>query len=50
MNMSVLTDYNESQHPDRCVWWEAVNKNTGSADYHAHTKKKIIEIIDNKAQ
>lgn len=37
-------------HPDHCVWWEAVNKNTDSADYHAHTKRKLIEIIDNKTQ
>ena len=34
-------------HPDHCVWWEAVDKNTGCADYHATTKKKIMEMIDN---
>ena len=34
-------------HPDHCVWWEAVNIETGCADYHAHTKKRLMEIIDN---
>lgn len=36
--------------PDRCVWWEAVNMDTGCADFHAHTKKRIIEMIDNEKQ
>mgnify|MGYP004467056817 FL=1 len=36
--------------PEQSVWWEAVNKSTENADYHAHTKRKLIEIIDNKVQ
>lgn len=32
--------------PDHCIWWEAVNEETGCADYHAHTKKEIIDMID----
>lgn len=34
--------------PDHCIWWEAVNKKTGCADYHATTKKDIIKLIDKK--
>ena len=34
--------------PEQGVWWEAVNKSTGNADHHAHTKKKLMEIIDDK--
>lgn len=26
-------------HPDHCIWWEAVNMETGCADYHANTKR-----------
>lgn len=33
-------------HPDHCVWWEAVNSETQCADFHAHTKKELIELID----
>lgn len=33
-------------HPDHCIWWEAVNENTGCADYHATTKNEIIRMID----
>lgn len=32
--------------PDHCIWWEAVNIEMGCADYHAHTKKELIELID----
>lgn len=32
--------------PDKCVWWEAVNEETGCADYHAQTKKEIMNMID----
>ena len=32
--------------PEHCTWWEAVNIETGCADYHAHTKKEIMELID----
>lgn len=32
--------------PDHCVWWEAVNLQTGCADYHANTKKGLVELID----
>lgn len=35
---------------DHCVWWEAVNKSIGNADYNAHTKKDLMKMIDNKAQ
>ena len=34
-------------HPDHCVWWEAVDLKTGCADYHANTKKELMELIDN---
>jgi hypothetical protein len=30
----------------RGVLWEAVNKDTGCADYHASTKYRILEMID----
>lgn len=33
-------------HPDHCVWWEAVNIQTGCADYHANTKKGLMKAID----
>ncbi len=33
-------------HPDKCVWWEAVDLKTGCADFHAHTKKEIKKLID----
>lgn len=29
--------------PDKCIWWEAVNKKTGEADFHEHTKSEIIK-------
>lgn len=32
--------------PDKCIWWEAVNIETGCADYHAHTKREIKKLID----
>lgn len=32
--------------PDHCIWWEAVDIKTGCADYHANTKKEIIEMIE----
>lgn len=35
-------------HPDHCIWWEAVNIDTGCADYHANTKKVIMGLIDKK--
>lgn len=31
--------------PDKCIWWEAVNKNTGEADYRAHTKRDLLQNI-----
>jgi hypothetical protein len=34
--------------PDKSVWWEAVDLKTGFADYHAHTKRDIKRLIDNK--
>lgn len=34
--------------PDRCVWWEATNIETGCADYHANTKREIMKMIDAK--
>lgn len=36
--------------PDRCVWWEATNIETGCADYHAHTKREIMKMIDTKGR
>lgn len=33
-------------HPDHCVWWEATNIETGCADYHANTKKELMDMID----
>lgn len=39
--------YNVGYHaPDRCIWWEAVNIETGCADYHATTKRQIKKMID----
>lgn len=32
--------------PDKCYWWEAVNIETGCADYHEHTLRDIIDRID----
>ena len=32
--------------PDHSVYWEAVNKITHNTDYHAHTKKGLIQLID----
>ncbi len=32
--------------PDKCIWWEAVNLQTGCADYHAHRKRDLIYLID----
>ena len=32
--------------PERCCMWEAVNIETGNADFHAKTKKQLIEFID----
>ena len=32
--------------PDHCIWWEAVDMKTGCADYHATTKKFLMEQID----
>ena len=32
--------------PDHCIQWEAVDIKTGCADYHANTKKEIIEMIE----
>ena len=32
--------------PDHCIWWEAVDMKTGCADYHAITKKFLMEQID----
>lgn len=36
--------------PDKCVWWEAVHKSTGCADYHATTKRGIKHLIDTGAE
>jgi len=32
--------------PDKSHWWEAINLATGCADYHAHTKREIKDLID----
>jgi hypothetical protein len=32
--------------PDKCIWWEAVNDETGCADFHAHRLKDIIQMIN----
>lgn len=32
--------------PDKCNWWEAVDVKTGCADFHAHTKRDIKQLID----
>ena len=29
--------------PDHCVWWESVDMQTECADYHATTKKFLME-------
>jgi hypothetical protein len=28
------------------VWWQAISKLNGGADFHAHTKKELMEEID----
>lgn len=33
-------------HPDHCIWWQAINMETGCADYSCHTKRELIEEID----
>lgn len=33
--------------PDKCIWWQAVDIETGCADFHNTTKKALkIEIDD----
>jgi len=32
--------------PDKCIWWEAVNNETGNADFHAKRLKDIIPMIN----
>ena len=32
--------------PDKCVLWEAVNDETGEADFHAKRLKDIIAMIN----
>lgn len=36
--------------PDKCVWWEAINLKTQNADYHAHTKKELMRLIDKESE
>lgn len=33
--------------PDRCVWWEAINEESGLAEFHYKTLKRVILNIDN---
>lgn len=42
--------YHGYYEPDHCIWWEAVSKKTDCADYHVHTKKELIEMIDADAE
>ncbi len=32
--------------PDKKVWWEAVNLETGGADFHANTLRDLRLLID----
>lgn len=32
--------------PDKCVWWEAYNEQTGEADFHAKRLRDIIRMIN----
>lgn len=32
--------------PEDCVYWEAINVNTGEADYHGFSKEEIKYLID----
>ena len=32
--------------PDKCRWWEAINIETGEADFHAHTRRELCRLID----
>ena len=32
--------------PDHCIWWQAINIETRCADYSCHTKRELIEKID----
>ena len=36
--------------PDQCIWWEAVNVETGEADFRANTKKEIKWMIDEEVE
>ena len=40
-----LTNYGYYE-PDHCIWWEAVDLKTGCADFHEHTKRELIETIN----
>lgn len=31
---------------DKCIWWEAINKVTGEADFHAHRRCDLKSMID----
>ena len=38
---------NHRHYPsEQCTWWEAVNIQTGEADFHAHTKGDLKILID----
>ena len=30
---------------EQSIWWEAVDQN-GDAEYHAHTKRELMQLID----
>ena len=41
------TIWNHGYHtPYKCIWWEAVNNETGNADFHAKRLKDIIPMIN----
>ena len=40
-----LTNYGYYE-PDHCIWWEAVDLKTGCAEFHEHTKRELIETIN----
>lgn len=36
--------------PDKCVWWEASDAETGNVCAHAHTKRELMAKIDKKLE
>ena len=44
--VATLSEITDITPPDKCVWWEAVNDETGEADFHAKRLRDIISMIN----